>query len=139
MSFEDRLERAATLIREARTIVTFTGAGISTESGLSDFRSAGGLWERYRIVMYQEFLADEEARREYWQMRRELIPSLLEARPNTAHYALAELQEAGRMHAIITQNIDGLHQAAGSEPVIELHGTNMSASCLACGQQWPIA
>jgi len=139
MSLEEKITRAAELIRRARTIVAFTGAGISTESGLSDFRSAGGLWDRYRMIPFQEFLADEEARRAYWQMRRELIPSLLEARPNAAHYALAELQQHGKLHAIITQNIDGLHQASCCNPVIELHGTNLSASCLACGREWTIA
>jgi len=139
MPYLERIETAAEMLREARTITAFSGAGISTESGLADFRSAGGLWDRYRMVMFQEFLADEEARKEYWQMRRELIPDLLEAQPNAAHYALAELQGHGKLNAVITQNIDGLHQAAGSDPVIELHGTNMSASCLDCRLQWPIA
>jgi len=139
MDFDEKISHVAELILQAGTNVAFTGAGISTESGLADFRSTGGLWDRYRMVPFQEFLADEDARKEYWQMRRELIPSLLAARPNPAHYALAELQQHNKLHAVITQNIDGLHQAAGSEPVIELHGTNMSASCLACGHRWPIA
>jgi len=139
MSFEEKINRSAEMIRTARIIVAFSGAGISTESGLSDFRSSGGLWDRYRMVTYQEFLSDEEVRKEYWQMRRELIPGLLAAEPNQAHHALTELQQNNKLHGVITQNIDGLHQAAGSEPVIELHGTNMSASCLACGHQWPIA
>jgi len=139
MTQMDRIRRAAEMIGRARVVTAFTGAGISTESGLADFRSTGGLWERYRMVTFQEFLADEDARREYWRMRRELIPGLLAARPNRAHLGLAELQRLGRLQGVITQNIDGLHQAAGSDPVIELHGTNMSASCLACGRQWPIA
>lgn len=129
---------AAKLVEQAGTICAFTGAGISTESGLSDFRSPGGLWDRYRIVTYPEFLASHDARVEYWSMRRELIPSLLEAHPNPAHEALAELEQTGQLTGIITQNIDGLHQDAGSRQVIELHGTNRSAACLSCGRQWQI-
>jgi NAD-dependent deacetylase len=137
--FNARIEKAAALVSQAQTVVAFSGAGISTESGLSDFRSPDGLWTRYRTVTYQEFLASEEARAEYWRMRRELIPSLLAAKPNKAHLALAKLQQMGKLKAVITQNIEGLHQAAGCDPVIELHGSNMSASCLACGRRWPIA
>jgi NAD-dependent deacetylase len=133
------IDQGKALISRARKIVAFCGAGISTESGLADFRSKGGLWDRYRIVTFQEFLASRENRVEYWSMRRELIPALLNARPNPAHHALAELEAEGRLDQVITQNIDGLHQAAGSTRVIELHGTNMTASCLSCGRQWPIA
>ena len=135
---QDLVEEAATLVEQAETICAFTGAGISTESGLSDFRSPGGLWDRYRTVTYPEFLASHEARVEYWSMRRELIPSLLEARPNPAHEALATLEQLGKLAGIITQNIDGLHQDSGCSHVIELHGTNRSAACLSCGLQWPI-
>lgn len=135
----DKIEQAKILMTEARSIIAFSGAGISTESGLADFRSKGGLWERYKVVTFQEFLASQENRRQYWLMRRELIPCLLEAKPNAAHQALAELEASGKLHTVITQNIDGLHQAAGSTNVIELHGTNMTASCLSCGEQWPIA
>lgn len=137
--FTRRLERGQALLQNASRITAFTGAGISTESGLSDFRSKGGLWERYRIVTYQEFLASAEHRNEYWAMRRELIPGLLAAKPNPAHHGLANLQKQGKLTAVITQNIDGLHQAAGNSEVIELHGTNMTASCLSCFRQWPIA
>jgi len=133
------LQRAKALLQHSSRIVAFSGAGISTESGLADFRSSGGLWERYRIVTYQEFLASAENRRSYWAMRRELIPELLAARPNPAHQALAKLEASGGLKHVITQNIDGLHQAAGNSDVIELHGTNMTASCLSCSQQWPIA
>ncbi len=135
---DTRIEEAADLIRQAQTMVAFSGAGISTESGLADFRSPGGIWERYRTITYQEFLASEKARTEYWQMRRELIPGLLAARPNKAHLALAQLQQMKKLRAIITQNVDGLHQAAGSDQVIELHGTNRTVSCLSCGQRWSI-
>jgi NAD-dependent deacetylase len=132
------VERGKALLKNANKVVAFSGAGISTDSGLSDFRSKGGLWERYRIVTYQEFLSDPESRREYWSMRRELIPILLNARPNQAHMALASLESSGKINCVITQNIDGLHQAAGSQNVIELHGTNMTASCLSCSLQWSI-
>ena len=135
---QQALQQAADLVRKAHKISAFTGAGISTESGLADFRSAGGLWERYRIVTYQEFVASHEARIEYWEMRRELIPSILAAEPNAAHRGLAELETQGRLQTVITQNIDGLHQVAGNSDVIELHGTNLTASCLDCGKMWPI-
>ena len=135
---DQQQKQAAELIGAAKQIVAFTGAGISTESGLSDFRSAGGLWDRYRIVTYQEFVASHEARIEYWSMRRELIPEILAARPNAAHRALAELQQKGKLRSIITQNIDGLHQRAGNDDVIELHGTNLTASCLDCRKSWSI-
>lgn len=132
------IQRARTLLGNSVNIVAFSGAGISTESGLADFRSPGGLWDRYRIVTFQEFLSSHENRVEYWSMRRELIPDLLSARPNPAHHALAGLEGQGKLQSIITQNIDGLHQAAGSQKVIELHGTNVTASCLSCGKQWVI-
>jgi len=136
--FTKRLQQALALVARATRIVAFTGAGISTESGLADFRSKGGLWDRYRIVTFQEFLAGHEHRVEYWTMRKELIPALLAAQPNKAHQGLAELERAGRLRTIVTQNIDGLHQAAGNSDVIELHGTNRTASCLTCARQWPI-
>lgn len=138
--FEERIERALGLLRAAGRVAAFTGAGISTESGISDFRSPGGVWDRYRIVTYQEFLASREARMRYWAMKRDLFKEMRGARPNRAHLALAELEKMGRLGCLITQNIDGLHQDAGSSPeaVIELHGTNRRATCLDCGRAWPI-
>lgn len=138
--FDQRISRAAELVRGATSAVAFTGAGISTESGISDFRSPGGVWERYRIVTYQEFIADAQKRRGYWRMKSELFREMSGARPNRAHRALAELSAMGRLGCIITQNIDGLHQDAGSPPqsVIELHGTNRTAYCLSCASTWPI-
>lgn len=135
----EKIRTAKDLLANSSRIAAFSGAGVSTESGLSDFRSKGGLWDRYRIVTYQEFLASHEDRVEYWSMRRELIPTLLKAQPNPAHHALAKLEADNKLFSVITQNIDGLHQAAGNSNVIELHGTNMTASCLTCQQQWPIA
>ena len=90
-----KISYAKRLVSDAKRIVAFSGAGISTESGLSDFRSKGGLWDRYRMVTYQEFLASHEGRVEYWSMRRELIPSLLQAKPNAAHHALSKLEKDG--------------------------------------------
>ncbi|MBZ5536919.1 MAG: hypothetical protein LAO31_13280 [Acidobacteriia bacterium] len=123
----------------SKWLVAFTGAGISTESGLADFRSPGGVWDRYRVVTFQEFLRDHEARVDYWKMKREFYNEFRNANPNRAHLALAELERMGKLKAIITQNIDGLHQAAGSAAgiVIELHGTNRKAHCLDCGIEWP--
>jgi NAD-dependent deacetylase len=139
-SYAERLERGAMLLQEASTVVAFTGAGISTESGISDFRSPGGVWARHRTVTYQEFVADPAARREYWKMKQELHRELDRARPNRAHLALAGLEKAGKLSCLITQNIDGLHLDAGNSPdkVVEIHGTNRRALCLDCGGTWPI-
>lgn len=121
----------------AESAVAFTGAGISTESGIPDFRSPGGVWSRHRPVMYDEFVASREARIRYWKMRIEAYRDFAQAQPNEGHRALARLEESGRLRAVITQNIDGLHQIAGSRRVIELHGTARLVSCIGCGREWP--
>jgi NAD-dependent deacetylase len=136
--FDEKLTAAVELLNQAVSVGAFTGAGISTESGITDFRSPGGVWDRYRIVTYQEFVSSHEARVEYWTMRKELYKELKKARPNRAHKALANLENAGKLKCLITQNIDGLHQDAGNSRVIELHGTNRRAACLNCGRSWPI-
>lgn len=123
-------------LREARCAVAFTGAGISTESGIADFRSPGGVWSRHQPVMYQDFLADPSERRRYWEIRKESIPSMLAARPNEGHLALATLEESGQLAAVVTQNIDELHQRAGSQRVLEVHGTAMRAHCLSCDTRY---
>ncbi len=140
MDYTKRIDKALALIRGTNNITAFTGAGISTESGISDFRSPGGVWDRYRIVTYQEFQASEEKRKGYWRMKSALFREMHGARPNRAHKALAYLEQTGKLRCLITQNIDGLHQDAGSskEKVIELHGTNRSAYCLSCKSKWPI-
>ena len=138
-SYDLRIDTSVQLLRKAIKIVAFTGAGISTESGISDFRSPGGVWERYRIVTYQEFLSSSEARAEYWKMKKELFYEMRGAQPNKAHRALAELEAMGKLDCLVTQNIDGLHQDGGSKRVIELHGTNRHAVCVRCGKIWPIA
>ena len=137
-TFNDRISQAVELLKGAHKVTAFTGAGISTESGISDFRSKGGVWDRYRIVTYQEFIASHDARLEYWKMKKELFNEIKGAGPNEAHRALAELEKMGKLKCLITQNIDGLHQDAGSSSVIELHGTNRKAVCLSCEKLWPI-
>jgi NAD-dependent deacetylase len=138
MDYSRRIKQAVHLIKEAKRITAFTGAGVSTESGISDFRSPGGVWDRYRVVTFQEFLSSHDARVEYWSMKKELFHELKNAKPNKAHLALAELEKSGKLHCLITQNIDELHQDAGSTHVIELHGTNRKAICVKCGKLWPI-
>jgi NAD-dependent deacetylase len=131
---------AARLLADARDLVVLTGAGISTESGIPDFRSPGGLWTRYdpRELTFQRFVSRPEVRRAYWEMGATLYPLLCEARPNLAHRALAALERRGGLRRIVTQNIDGLHQRAGSSPekVIEIHGTALAVACLSCGSRY---
>jgi len=130
------IEEAAELIADATQVVVLSGAGISTESGIPDFRSPGGLWSRYdpRELTYQRFLASETARRLYWEMAREIYPVLRDALPNEAHRGVVRLDEMGKLRCVITQNIDGLHQKAGLDPskVIEIHGTALAVVCLSC-------
>src|SRR5690606_21377911 len=110
-------------------MVAFTGAGISTESGIPDFRSPGGLWSRMQPIMFDDFVRSEDTRREAWRRRIAMDEAFRAARPNRGHRALAALVAAGRMHALITQNVDGLHQASGvpDDRVIELHGNTTYA------------
>lgn len=141
---ESELEQALDLIagwvHQSEKALVFTGAGISTESGIPDFRSPGGIWEKYdpREMTYQKFLADPEVRKLRWKMFME-HQSMWEAKPNPAHLAIAELFKLGKLRAVITQNVDGLHQDAGVPPdnVIELHGTNREVYCISCGARWP--
>ena len=128
------IDTLKSMISEARRIVAFTGAGISTESGIPDFRSPGGIWTKYRPIEFQDFLASEEMRRESWRRKFATDETMRKATPNAGHRALARLVEQGKMLAIITQNIDGLHQASGipDDKVIELHGNSTYAACLDC-------
>lgn len=136
---DDAIRALAALLRPATRILVFTGAGMSTESGIPDFRSPGGVWDRYPIVYFDEFLRDEEARKRYWLRSRETYPVLARAEPNPAHYAIAELERRGQVLAVVTQNIDGLHARAGTSPdkLIELHGNNLAVVCLDCGARTP--
>ncbi len=136
----DPIETLAKKIKKSRTLVAFTGAGISTESGISDYRSQGGLWERFQPIYFDRFMASREARIEYWRQKREMCAQLEKARPNPAHEALAGLYRMGMLKAVITQNIDGLHQAAGlpDDAVIELHGNTRRVRCMSCGCLVPL-
>jgi NAD-dependent deacetylase len=126
------------LAAPARRIVAFTGAGISTESGIPDYRGPGGDWERNAPPTLHDFLENPETRQRYWRERKERYPHLRAAQPNAGHLALARLHQSGRLSHVITQNIDGLHQKAGSDPLrtIELHGTAHRVRCLDCGSTW---
>jgi NAD-dependent deacetylase len=130
------IARAAALLRGRRRAVALTGAGLSTASGIADFRSPGGIWSRYRPVTIQEFLASDEARRRYWAYKRDTYEEFAGAAPNAGHEALARLESNGVLTAVVTQNIDGLHQRAGSRRVLELHGTNLRVECLGCDREY---
>ena len=131
-------DRIAGLIIKAKRAVVFTGAGISTESGIPDFRSPGGIWEKFNPddFTYQKFITDAETRRKQWQLFRGLSSK---AEPNPAHYAIAELCRLGRLDCVITQNVDNLHQKAGmpDNKVLELHGNMRWLICLGCRRRYP--
>lgn len=136
---KETYDEIADLIAGARKIVVFTGAGISTESGIPDFRSPTGIWSKFNPAdfTYDKYLVDPEVRRLTWLRYRGM--KVWEIEPNAAHYALVELERMGKLDCIITQNIDGLHQKAGSSEnaVIELHGTARQVTCLECEKRWP--
>jgi NAD-dependent deacetylase len=132
------IETVARLLGEARSALVLTGAGISTESGIPDFRSPDGVWSKYRTVYFDEFLASAEARHEYWRQKCEMHTDFAAAQPNAGHHVLARWETAGRIRGVITQNIDGLHQLAGSRSVLELHGTARQAACLDCQARYDI-
>jgi NAD-dependent deacetylase len=133
------IARFARLVRAAQRGVAFTGAGISTDSGIPDFRGPQGVWTTETPVYYQEFMADREARVRAWQRGARMFRRCADARPNDGHFVIAELQRRGHITAVITQNIDGIHHDAGSTRVIELHGTNRRSSCQHCSREWPTA
>jgi len=130
------LTQAQNLMENTSKIVGFSGAGISTASGIPDFRSPNGIWAKNRTVMFQEFLASEEDRIEYWRQKASIWPKMRQAKANPGHLAFFHLHEKGKLLGLITQNIEGLHQAAGlpDEQVIELHGTTRIVSCLTCNK-----
>jgi NAD-dependent deacetylase len=137
----EAIEAVADMVIKSKRLVVFTGAGVSTESGVSDFRSPGGIWDRFDPdeLNYQSFMASEAGREKYWQFQRELWPEMVQAQPNPGHYAIAELHRLGKLDCVITQNIDYLHQRAGlpEDRVIELHGTVKWVLCLECGRRYP--
>ena len=130
--FEESVRKVAGWLIEADRAVAFTGAGISTESGIPDFRSPGGVWATSQPVYFDEFLRSAEARWEYWRQKAESHRDMAKAEPNIAHKTLARWESIGKLRGVITQNIDGLHQLAGSRRVLELHGTARQVACLDC-------
>jgi NAD-dependent protein deacetylase/lipoamidase len=128
-------EHLARLILEAQPCVVLTGAGVSTESGIPDFRSLTGIWAQYDPMEYATIDAFRRDPAKVWDFYAKRLDLLLEAKPNPAHLALAELEQRGLVEAVVTQNVDRLHQAAGSQRVVEVHGSIRSASCLACGHR----
>ncbi len=135
------MNEAATLakhIEAANRVVVFTGAGISTESGIPDFRSPGGVWSKMQPIYFQDFVADREARREGWRRVFERTAGWTGASPNAGHFAIAKLVEMGKVTSVITQNVDNLHQDGGvpDEKVVEVHGNASYAKCLNCGKRY---
>jgi NAD-dependent deacetylase len=127
-----------TLLRERQPCVVLTGAGISTESGIPDFRSATGIWTQYDPMEYATIDAFRRDPAKVWEFYALRLDALAQAAPNTGHLVLAELERRGLVRAVVTQNIDGLHQRAGSREVIEVHGSIRTATCLACGEEAPL-
>lgn len=123
-------------LAEARSAVVFTGAGVSTESGIPDFRSPGGVWTRREPILFDQYRSDPLAQIEYWKQRAETHVEFTSAQPNVAHEAFARWERIGRIRGLITQNIDGLHQLAGSQTILELHGTARQVGCLECGARY---
>lgn len=138
MTQEQSIAAVAEWLAAARSAVAFTGAGISTESGIPDFRSPGGVWSKYRTVYFDKFLESADARHEYWRQKCDAHREFSAAGPNAGHRVLAEWEAAERIRGVVTQNIDELHQHAGSRNVLELHGTARRAACLDCSARFDI-
>ena len=134
------IAKGAKLMRGAQKILVFSGAGMSTESGIPDFRSPGGLWSKYdpSDFYFQKIVSDQKAREKYWQMSSESYRIMKQAQPNQAHLAIKAIEDRGKLLAIVTQNIDRLHHLAGNTPekIIEIHGNVFSVSCLNCGKRY---
>lgn len=141
MHLQQDAHRLAELLAHGTRIVVFTGAGISTASGIPDFRSPGGLWTRMQPIDFQEFVSSADARRRSWRLKIEMDTELATVAPNRGHRAVAELVRRGQCEAVITQNVDGLHQRAGvpESMMIELHGNNSYAVCLDCRKRYELA
>jgi NAD-dependent deacetylase len=137
---ESAVSALRALVEAANLVLPFTGAGISTECGIPDFRSPGGLWTRNRPIPFDEFLASREMRAEAWRRRFAMEQEFAAAKPGRGHLALASLYRSGKAPAVVTQNIDNLHQSSGisAEHVIELHGNTTYALCLACGKRYEL-
>ena len=131
---EDLLQKTVEIVRRAKRVVAFTGAGISVESGIPDFRGPSGLWEKFDPMEYATIEAFQANPKKVWGMLKEMAQLLDRSRPNAAHRALAHLEEMGLLSSVITQNIDDLHREAGSRRVIEFHGTSRNLVCMICGR-----
>jgi NAD-dependent deacetylase len=136
----EKIAKIAARIKKGGKNVVFTGAGISTESGIPDYRSQGGIWDKFRPVYFDEFMSSKESRVEYWRRWEELYTEIAKAKPNPAHTALARLNDMGLLQAVVTQNIDGLHQASGlpDNKIVELHGNTCRIRCMSCQKTSPI-
>ncbi len=136
----DTVEQLKRIINDASNIVILTGAGISTESGVPDFRSPGGLWEKFRIVEYGEYIESEEARIEDWHRRFYMADQIGQVEPNIGHTKIAEWINTSKCSCLITQNVDGLHARGGApnNKIIEIHGNATTASCITCGEHHSI-
>lgn len=136
----DSVQELNSLIQASHRIVVFTGAGISTESGIPDFRSPGGLWEKNKPIDFRDYMASEEMRKESWRRKINLGGSFSQAKPNRGHRAVSQLFSNGKLHAVITQNVDNLHQDSGidDDRVIELHGNATYATCLECSRRYEL-
>jgi len=134
--FKMILQNIKELIQKSNKITLLTGAGMSTESGISDFRSPGGVWSRYKTVTIQEFVSNREKRIYYWKYKSETIPSMLKAKPNHAHLAIGKLDQQKKIFWLLTQNIDGLDEKGGvsKKRIVRLHGNNTEAICLSCSR-----
>ena len=133
---QDTIKEAAKILCESKLNIALTGAGISVESGIPDFRSSGGLWERFNPSEYGTIAAFRANPAKVWTMIQEMSDLMHHARPNPTHVGLARLQHLGLLHTIITQNVDGLHQEGGATRVIEYHGNSRTLSCLWCGSRY---
>jgi NAD-dependent deacetylase len=133
-----KIEEFAVKIRQSDQIVVFTGAGISTESGIPDFRSPGGLWTRYRPITFQEYMSSEAARMEAWKRRLDGWEQYKSAKPNVGHYFVQSLSVKEKLIGLITQNVDGLHSVAGlpDDQIVELHGSNRKIICMNCSKEF---
>jgi NAD-dependent deacetylase len=141
MSTDSDIDELSQLLQHSQRCVVFTGAGISTESGIPDFRSPGGIWSNNRPIDFGDFIASEDMRRESWRRKFNVDSTMSQAKPNSGHTAIARLVELGKIPAVITQNVDGLHQASGvpDQQVIELHGNTTYATCLDCHKRYELA
>jgi len=137
---DNLIAKGAHIIKEAKKILIFSGAGMSTESGIPDFRSPGGVWSKYdpSDFYFDKIISSEKTREKYWEMSTEFYDTIKDAVPNRAHLAIRAIEESGKLLAIVTQNIDNLHHKAGNSPerIIEIHGTAFSVSCLSCGKKY---